>query len=336
MSPRACFFAKVRDRETLERVEFYAQDIRILRDLGFDVHIATHPSELRRADFYFVWWWTWAFIPVTLAKLLGRPVIVTGVFDLWAMDPRPVAHRKLIEFALKHADANVFISEMEHREVPERFEVRRPYYSPLTVDTEVYHPNGANRKNVILSIGALQDANAVRKGMPEVIRAASAVHQEHPEIRFVIAGEKGSYYPVLQKLVKELGADSYVEFPGIISLEEKIELMQSSKAYLQPSRFEGFGLAIMEAMSCGMPVLTCPVGAVPEVVGDAGLQLESAEPEVIAATVKRVLEDDALREDIGLRARRRVESCFPYSRRKLELEKIISEACRREPQACVG
>jgi glycosyltransferase involved in cell wall biosynthesis len=330
LSQRACFFAKVRDLQTLERVEFYAQDIRMLRVLGYDVQIATHPSQLRPADLYFVWWWTWAFFPVAFARLLRRPVIVTGVFDLWAMDPRPFAHRRLIEFALKHADANVFISEMERREVPERFEVRRPYYSPLSVNTDVYHPDGACRQNVVLSIGALQGMNAVRKGMPEVIRAACAVHRDHPEVRFVIAGEKGAYYPALQKLVKDLGADSYVEFPGIITAEKKIELMQSSKVYLQPSRFEGFGLANMEAMSCGMPVVTRPVGAVPEVVGNAGLQLDETEPETIAEAVNRVLEDDALREEMGTRARRRLESCFPYSRRKLELEKIISEVCRKE------
>ena len=330
MSPRACFFAKVRDLQTLERVEFYAQDIRILRDLGYDVQIATHPSQLRPADLYFVWWWTWAFFPVTFARLLRRPVIVTGVFDLWAMNPRPFVHRKLIEFALKHADANIFISGMEHREVPECFSVRRPYYSPLTVNTDVYHPNGACRQNVVLSIAGLDGYNAVRKGMPEVIRAAPAVHRQHPEVRFVIAGEKGSYYPALQKLVRELGADSYVEFPGIITAERKVELMQSCKVYLQPSRFEGFGLATMEAMSCGMPILTRPVGAVPEVVGDAGLLLDNSEPETIAKAVNRLLEDDAIREEMGARARRRVESCFPYSRRKLELEKIISEVCKKE------
>lgn len=321
----ACFFAKVRDLETLERVEFYAQDIRILRDLGYDVQIATHPAQLRSADLYFVWWWTWAFSPVAFAKLLGRPVIVTGVFDLWAMDPRPFAHRKLIEFALKHADANIFISEMECQQVPRRFQVRRPQYVPLGVDTEVYRPNGAGRRDVVLSVGWLEESNAIRKGMAEVVRAAPIIHRDHPEVRFVIAGEKGSYYPALQELARELGADSYIEFPGAITPERKIELMQSSKVYLQPTRFEGFGLAIMEAMSCGMPVVTRPVGAVPEVVGEAGLQLESALPEVIAAAVNRVLEDDALREKIGTRARSRVESCFPYSRRKSELQQIISE-----------
>ena len=55
----------------LRRVEFYAQDLRILADLGFDVRIATKLTELRPADLYFVWWWTWAFFPVLITRLLA-------------------------------------------------------------------------------------------------------------------------------------------------------------------------------------------------------------------------------------------------------------------------
>lgn len=306
-------------------MEFYAQDIQILLDLGYEVRIATSPSQLRPADLFFVWWWTWAFAPVALARLLRRPVLITGVFDLWAMDARRYGHRKLIEFALKHADANVFLSEMELRQVPERFKVRSPQYAPLSVDTSVYRPNGSSRRDAVLSVGWLEGANAERKGMPEVVRAASMIHRDHPEVRFVIAGDKGSYYPKLLELARQCGADSYIDFPGIVSKQRKIELMQTCKVYLQPSQFEGFGLAIMEAMSCGMPVVTRPVGAVPEVVGEAGLQLDSARPEVIATAVKRLIEDDAFREDVGRRARQRVESVFPYLRRKREIERIIGE-----------
>src|SRR5262249_47312849 len=124
MKPRACFFARVSDAKVLERVEFYAQDLRILRELGFDVHIATSAFELRPADLFFVWWWTWAFLPVAFARTLRRPVVVTGVFDLWNFDERPAWHRRLMRYALRNADYNVFISQLEHRQVPERFRVQ--------------------------------------------------------------------------------------------------------------------------------------------------------------------------------------------------------------------
>lgn len=324
MPQTLCFFAKVREKKILERVEFYARDIQALKDLGFDVRIAITPAQLRPADVYFAWWWTWAFFPLSLARMLGRPIVISGIVsDLTPFDARSYLHRKLVRYALKHADANIFTSQMEYQGIPERFDVRRPYYSPLTVDTQRYRPNGDIREDLILSVGWLEGDNAVRKGMPDLIEAAPRIHQRHPDVRFVIAGEKGSYYPVLQQKVRELGAESYVEFPGAISVEQKIELMQRCKVYLQPTRFEGFGLAILEAMSCGAPVVTSPGGAVPEVVGDAAVLVDGRSPESVATAVNKLLDEPSLRRNLGERARSRAETQFPYERRKRELKEIL-------------
>src|SRR5215471_2936521 len=97
MKPRVCFFARVADPSVLERVEFYAQDIQILRDLGCDLHIATHLYDIRPADLYFVWWWTWAFYPIAAARVLRKPVVVTGVIDLQVFAPRPKLHQRLMK-----------------------------------------------------------------------------------------------------------------------------------------------------------------------------------------------------------------------------------------------
>jgi len=341
MKKSLCFFCKVKNRAVLDRVEFYANDIRALRELGYDVRIATAPSEICAADLYFVWWWTWAFYPVSCARLLGRPVIITGVMDLDGLNEKPFWHRKLTAFALSQADANIFVSQMEFESVPREFRVRRARYAPLAVDTAIYKPNGNHRRKLVLSIGWLKGGNAVRKGMPELIQAAPLIHREHPEVRFVIAGEKGSYSPVLERMVRELGAESYVEFPGIISAETKIQLMQQCQVYLQPSRFEGFGLAILEAMSCGAAVVTSPVGAVPEVIGEAGVMVPSGSPEAIADSVNRLLDEPLLRNSLGAQARARAESLFAYERRKHELGEVILEVlsgkrCAEAPQPNAG
>ena len=78
-------------------------------------------------------------------------------------------------------------------------------------------------------------------------------------------------------------------------------------------------------MSCGAPVVSSPVGEVPEVVADAGLLVDGSSPEAIAAAVNRYLEDDRLRGQMSQRARQRAETVFPRSRRKRELEKAITE-----------
>jgi glycosyltransferase involved in cell wall biosynthesis len=322
MKTSVCFFAKVQDRQTLERVEFYAQDIQILRDLGFDVRIAITPGQIRRADFYYVWWWTWAFFPLAAAKLFRRPILITGVFDTPSMPQRSILHRRLITGALKAADANVFLSNDEMIEIPGTYEVARPRLVHLAVDVDAYRPGGA-RESFVLSVGWLEGGNAIRKCMPEIIRAAPLVKRAHPEVKFLIGGVKGTYFPVLEALAREVGASSFVEFLGELPKATKIDLMQRCQVYLQPSRLEGFGLAILEAMSCGAPVVTSPVGAVPEVVGDTAVLVDGTSVEQIAAAVIGLLDDEHRRRDAGQRARQRAETLFSYSRRREELGKVI-------------
>lgn len=322
-----CFFAKVRDREALRRVEFYAQDIRILEELGYEVHIATRLSELRRADLYFVWWWTWAFFPVMYAILQRRPSLVTGTFDAWSFPDRPYVHRKMMQFALKHSRANVFVSQLEYNQVQSMLDVTNPRYSPHIVDSDIYFPSAAPREDFIFSVAWMNGLNAVRKCVPEIVRAAAIVVREYPHVRFIIAGEHGSYYPRISEIAQELGVADRIDFPGLITQQQKIEFMRRCKIYLQPSHYEGFGLAILEAMSCGAPIVTSPVGAVPEVVGDAARLVDGASPEDIAAGVKDLLDDSRLAAALGYQARERATALFPFERRKRELREIIDETC---------
>jgi glycosyltransferase involved in cell wall biosynthesis len=329
---RVGFFAKVEDRGALERVEFYKQDIDILRDLGFEVVIATRYREIPTdVDFYFIWWWQWGILPLMKALSRRAPCLITGTFDFrWPVGKgdyfhRPAWQRFVMRYALKKAAASVFVSQLEYGEVTQTLEVNNPFYIPHVVDTADYQEGDRAREDFALTIARMQGGSSWRKCIPEVIRAIPIVRRRHPEMRFIIAGEKGSDYPGLEKLASQLGVSQFVDFPGVISREKKIELMQRCKVYVSPSRYEGFGLAILEAMSCGAPVVSSPAGAVPEVVGEAGLLADGTMPEAIAMAVNRYLEDEALRKEKGHCARLRAERVFPYSRRKQELGKAIAD-----------
>jgi glycosyltransferase involved in cell wall biosynthesis len=78
-------------------------------------------------------------------------------------------------------------------------------------------------------------------------------------------------------------------------------------------------------MSCGAAVVTTPVGAVPEVVGEAAVMVEGSSPEQIAKSVIRLLDEPSLRQRLGTCARARAESLFSYERRKRELGEVIAE-----------
>lgn len=333
---RACFFARVTDRGVLERAEYYKQDLDILRELGFDVRIATNWREISLdVDLYFIWWWQWAFLPLWKSTLSRRPCVITGTFDYdWPYFGmgrdylrRPSWQKALMRYALERASTNVFVSQHEYEVICSKLKANNPRFIPHCVDTDVYRPGTHPRENFVLTFAWLNGSNALRKCIPEVIKAIPLVRERHPQTRFVIGGERGTAYPELERLARDLGVLEAVEFPGAVSREKKIELMQRCRAYLSPSLYEGFGLAILEAMSCGAPVVSSPVGAVPEVVGDAGLLVDGKSPEAIAGAINRYLEDEALQEDMGRSGRTRAKTVFPYSRRKREFQKVLSEVC---------
>ena len=78
--------------------------------------------------------------------------------------------------------------------------------------------------------------------------------------------------------------------------------MAGADVLLYPTLYEGFGLAVVEAMACGTPVLTSETSALPEVVGDAGVLVDPASESAISTALGRLLEDEKLRAELGQRA----------------------------------
>ncbi len=322
--PRAVFFAKVRDESVINRVEFYRQDISILREMGFEVIVVTRLRDLVLADFYFVWWWTWAVFPLFFAKLQKKPVLITGVFDVWRFDSRPFLHRLMLRFALRFADANVFVSEMERQEVPALFAVNKPSYAPCGVDTTLYSPGLSPRiRGRMFTISSMTGDNAVRKGVPEAIEACALLRAKGHHVTLTVAGDKGSGYKALVDLVERLGVSDCVSFPGLISVEEKVQALRECGCYLQPSKFEGFGLAMLEAMSCGAPVVARPAGAIPEVVGSAGILVVEDGAPALADAVERLICDTGLSVQLSAAARDRALEKFSIGRRLGDISSVL-------------
>lgn len=324
------FFAKVHDPQVLERNEFYAADIRILRDLGHQVKLVTTPWQIPKGDIYFVWWWTWAFFPLLRAKLHKAPIIVVGVFDhvlpdgsLEMFSSRSLLHQWMIRRVLQFADANIFSSQLEFKRLTDEFRIANPSFSYHTVDTNLYRPLSVPKEKFFLSVCWMNAQNPIRKCLPETIQAAALLHEQYPEYQLLICGEQLEGYPPLAQLVSKLGAEDYIKFLGPVSREHKISLMQRCFAYLQPTRVEGFGLAIAEAMACGAPVVTTPVGSIPEVVGDAGAMTEGISPQAIAKATGQILSNPAYAQWLSSEGTARISQMFTYDRRKQNLARVI-------------
>lgn len=319
------------DPSQLEQVEFYAQDLGFLKDAGYNVRIVTRVRGLLTdilkhgiPDLYFCWWWTWAAFPVALSRILRRPSIITGTFNHHLYRSRPLRQRALISFAARASSANLFVSQMERDKVIQMiYSIDRPLVSPHCVDTEVYRPDGARDPDLLFQLVWMADGNSVRKCAAQSIRALSLLSGERPNLKLVIAGERGDDYPSLRALANELGIGDRVTFPGRITREEKVRLLQRCAVYLQPSLFEGFGLAAAEAMSCGAPVITSNVGAVREVCGEAVRYVDGSNPNDIANEIRFLLDRPGQRAELGQSARRRIAELFSPERRRRDIAATI-------------
>lgn len=313
------------DAQTLERTEFYRQDLELLRGLG-EVHVVTSPLKVpRKTDVAYVWWWNYLWLWGPFLKARSIPIVTTGVFDLDVHHKLRAPVRMLKNWGIGFSDANVFISRQEEREVPPVSSMKSVQYSPLGVDVDYFAPGGP-KERVILNVCWQKKSNIERKMVPELLEAFGRLAREIADVRLVLAGPPCDGGAILMRRADELGLRDRVDFPGEISREEKRRRMQTCAVYCQVSRYEGFGLAIAEAMACGAPVLVSNAGAVPEVVGDCGFYVDQISSDGIYRGLKRCLESPAETAQVGARASARIRAEFSLQRRRADLERILTAA----------
>ncbi len=115
-----------------------------------------------------------------------------------------------------------------------------------------------------------------------------------------------SYTAALHRFIDEMGLRDAVTFTGAVSDEQLVAVMARSDVLVVTSQHEGFGVPVLEAMTLGLPVVANHVGALPEVVGDAGLLVDASDPYALADAVARVREDADLRRALSAAAARRI------------------------------
>ncbi len=116
----------------------------------------------------------------------------------------------------------------------------------------------------------------------------------------VIAGRlpqrDGDFTPDPRRIARELGIESCVHFTGWVDEADKPALYAAAVTLVFPSHYEGFGLPVLEALACGVPVITSDVSSLPEIVGQAGLLVSPDDEAELAAAMEQIWHDVALRE----------------------------------------
>lgn len=157
--------------------------------------------------------------------------------------------------------------------------------------------NISEEGDYILSLGRMVKT----KGLDYMVRAMAEV-----DCKMYICG-KGPEEARIRSLISKLGLGDRIEMLGYVSEERKRELMCGCKFFVMPSLFESFGLAAVELMSCGRPLVCTNVNGLPETVGDGGLIVNPKDPKALSEAMNRLLADGELRSTLGGNARRRAE-----------------------------
>jgi glycosyltransferase involved in cell wall biosynthesis len=132
------------------------------------------------------------------------------------------------------------------------------------------------------------------KNIKTLMHAFNAHHGVYEGYQLVIAGKKEPRRESLYQAGESLQAGASIVFTDFVTEDDLFELYRHARLFVFPSFYEGFGLPPLEAMACGVPVITSNAASLPEVVGDAAIQVEPLDVQGMADAMRNILTNDAL------------------------------------------
>ncbi len=250
-----------------------------------------------------------------LLPLRNVPTVLT-VHDL-IFRRYPAHHKRLNRWYLnttmplfcRRADHIIAVSEQSKRDISAAYgipsakvtviyEAADPRFRPQPAETvAAIHGRYGLPDRYVLFVGTIEP----RKNLGRVLAAFEQLHAEGLTDALVVVGKRGWLYDDFFARLEGSPAKSAVIFPGFVPDADLPAVYAGAQALAFPSEFEGFGLPVLEAMACGIPVVCSNTSSLPEVAGDAAVLVDPLNTEALTDGLRRILTDPGLADHLRVR-----------------------------------
>jgi alpha-1,3-rhamnosyl/mannosyltransferase len=230
------------------------------------------------------------------------------LFPEWHPRARVSSMASEIARSLEIADHVLADSASTRDDIAKHFSIRSERISvvPLAADESFKPLPSAEVQRVLADWGLVPDGYLLfmgtiepRKNLLRLLQAAELAGNRAGPL--VLAGADGWGSDEVARRIQSLRRAGRLTYLGYVPDEARPALINGARGFVYPSLYEGFGLPVLEAMACGVPVLASNVSSLPEVVGSAGLMVDPADVDAIAQGMVRLWEDEALRRELSTR-----------------------------------
>lgn len=244
--------------------------------------------------------------------------------------------RVLTRAAARRADHIIAVSEATKKDLinyykisPEEisviYEASSEEFKHLNVDKVKVREKYKLKRDFFLYVGSF----FTRRNIPLLIKAFRYVLEEIPNTELLLIGQDRSHPPLeLNKLLAGNRLEEKVKWLEYVPEADLVSLYNLTTAFIYPSSYEGFGLPVLEAMSCGTPVITSNCSSLLEVVGDSGILVDPQDVKALTSAMLEILRNGSLQKDLASRGIKRAKqfSWRKAAAKTLEVFRRVAES----------
>lgn len=265
---------------------------KLLKELGADIFHATN-----------------AMMPLWNMDGVKRIVTIHDLIPLLFRDYAPRSKKNrlfpvfkwLINQTAARADMIIAVSESTKRDIIKNLTIPEADHGKIRVVYEGVEPEyrpvrKPEREELEFLFVGRRDPY---KNLPMLVEAFAAIKKDGLPASLRVIGSEDARYPEARNIAADLGVEDQIDWSGYVSDEELIRAIQTTDVYVHPSRYEGFGLPVLEAMACGTPVICSNTSSLPEVAGDAALLMDPSDTNSLIDAMKQLIQRSELRGELA-------------------------------------